>query len=383
MDVPPQLHDYSAIRHFNPWVEACVARASSTTNPPTRIVQLQHDLASLPLWFEQMNTSTGTVLVPKPQQSQKSRQSRPSFLEYLSSLPLPIPTPLFIVYDRTKLPVPLPTSCKNLRLQPWGWSPHTADLYSRLTTSSSVWFDGAASQTTLFGKHWACALLQSVLLQSTPAPLEPNSLLPQDAQSAAYQSGFACTTLPQVCDAIEALTAAHPASSLGIVIKDAFEGSGRGFIHVKRWALQNDATGVPREQRLLRPEQLNAIKKILRRSTPVVVERWLNLVTEFSAHYSVTSTATFTTVLFRGLLRFSANSLGKWLGSHARDPCQNMDPRTREALFGDAGEVCDAGTPLPKLSKEIRDVYERVRVALEEGLRGTMYCGPLSVDALM
>jgi hypothetical protein len=39
----------------------------------------------------------------------------------------------------------------------------------------------------------------------------------------------------------------------------------------------------------------------------------------------------------------SANELGKWIGSHARDPCRGMDAATRAALFGDAPARCDAG----------------------------------------
>ena len=88
-------------------------------------------------------------------------------------------------------------------------------------------------------------------------------------------------------------------------------------------------------------------------------------------------------VEFRGCLRFSASSLGKWVGSHARDPCRNMDPRVRAALFADTEYSCDASTPLPKLRPQIRDAFERVRFELKNALRGSRYCGPLSVDAIL
>jgi len=175
--------------------------------------------------------------------------------------------------------------------------------------------------------------------------------------------------MDEVCDAIEALCkGAGAGSNRGIVIKDSLEGSGRGFVHVKQWALASSAAAAAaatdaegsRESRLLRPEQLGAVRKTLKRC-PVVVERWLKMATEISAHYFVTDGPEGTTVGFRGCLRFSANPLGKWIGSHARDPCQNMDSRTREALFGDAAMSCEAGTPLPSLSPQIRDAFERVR----------------------
>ena len=122
-----------------------------------------------------------------------------------------------------------------------------------------------------------------------------------------------------------------------MVIKDAFEGSGRGFVHVKQWALASSAAaetdaGGSRESRLMRPEQLGAVRKTLKRC-PVVVERWLQMATEISAHYFVTDGTDGTTVGFRGCLRFSANPLGKWIGSHARDPCQNMDSHTRLVYY--------------------------------------------------
>jgi hypothetical protein len=390
-------------------VEACISRGTATCNPPTRVVTLQTDLSTLPLWFEPLSCETGIVLVSSEKPTVAPSQ-RSAFLSYIASLPISAPSPSFISYPRSnKLRIPLPTTRTSaLPLQPWGWSPHSAELYSRLSCDARPWYTGDPSQKRLFGKHFAASVLAKVLATNLHPPnggsnpLLPeqnaqssayksgspnggsNPLLPDTAQSSAYQSGIACTTLDQVCDAIETLQRTHPASQLGIVIKDAFEGSGRGFIHVKQWKLQADESGgVPREQRLMRPEQLNAVKKILKR-TPVVVERWLTLATEFSAHYQVASTVGgATSVQFRGLLRFSANNLGKWLGSHARDGCQNMDAGVRAALFGDAGGDCDAGTPLPELSPEMRDAYERVRIALEGSLKDTGYYGPLSVDAIM
>eukprot|EP01050_Picozoa_sp_SAG11_P020498 SAG11_NODE_3464_length_2431_cov_2.371355_2_plen_186_part_00 len=79
---------------------------------------------------------------------------------------------------------------------------------------------------------------------------------------------------------------------------------------------------------------------------------------------------------------FSSNPLGKWLGSHARDPLLHLEPNTRAALVGDAPPVCAAGTPLPELRLEVRDAFERVRQVLCERLNGTGYHGPLSVDAI-
>ena len=234
-------------------------------------------------------------------------------------------------------------------------------------------------------------------------PTKRCSCLPITEAEASYQCGEACRTIEEVCDAIEALCRARD-SKCGIVIKDSFEGSGRGFIHVKPWALRSAAAATAaaaaaagagggtsggstaphsRESTLLRPEQLGAVRKILKRC-PVVVERWLPMATEFSAHYMVSDTNTGEiTVGFRGCLRFSASGLGKWVGSHARDPCCNMEPRVREALFADREHSCDAGTPLPKLRPEIRDAFERVRLELKAALRGSGYCGPLSVDAIL
>lgn len=385
---PALLRDATAVRTFNPWVEACVARGSVTANPPTRVQTLENDLAALPLWFEPRSRTTGVVLL------RQGTAPSAAFMADLAALGIGVPTPVFVSYAKGRKQILLDSDRSTLPLMPWGWSPYTRELYSRLRTERKVWYTGDESQRQLFGKAWAAALLKRVLarhLEETDRT-KHCSCLPSTEAEASYQRGEACRTMGQVCDAIEALCRSSD-SKCGIVIKDSFEGSGRGFIHVKPWALQSATTagvrvgreshGRNRESMLLRPEQLGAVRKILKRC-PVVVERWLPMATELSAHYMVSNTDTGeTTVSFRGCLRFSASSLGKWVGSHARDPCCNMEPSVRAALFADAEYSCDASTPLPKLRPEIRDAFERVRYELKAALRGSGYCGPLSVDAIL
>ena len=477
----------SAIRHFNPWVEGCVSLGSSTSNPPSLLLALQRDLSSLPLWLEPRGRGEGVVLV---EEAAEHSGSRPAFLAYLESLPFPCPSPSFVFYaggrssSRTPiaLPAPLPSSppesehnnLKPLPYRPWGWSPHTASLYSRLShplpspplhspsldkpspSSSTPWYTGDPEQKRLFGKHWAAALNASILAANLASPAaaaaataylaSPISLLPSSPSSALYQTSTPCATLAEVLSALSALTeGGGPAR--GLVIKDAYEGSGRGFVRVKRRAVESgrgaeggaaaasrasgaggEAVSTPstpatparaletvseipswllapspphapshtpphalphappasRSSRLLRPEQLGAVRKILKRG-PVVVERWLDLRAEFSAHFLVSGETEPPTVTFRGLMNFSATGLGKWLGSHARDPCQNLPPSVRAALFGSGASCfeCDGDSPLPPLSPEISAAYEAVRAALEVGLRDTGFRGALSVDSIL
>ena len=378
---PPALCDVAAVRTFNPWVEACVARGSVTANPPARVQILQSDLACLPLWFEPRSHRGGAVLL------RQGTAPGTAFLEDLAALGIGVPTPVFVSYEKGRSNIELDDERSTLPLLPWGWSPHTQELYSRLRTERKVWYTGHEEQRQLFGKAWAAGLLKRVLARHL-AETEPENrccVLPGTETEARYQRGEACRTIDEVCDAIEALCQAGGNSKRGVVIKDSFEGSGRGFIHVKPWALQSAAAATRNQNReltLLRPEQLGAVRKILKRC-PVVVERWLPMVTEISAHFIVSDTDTETTVGFRGCLRFSASGLGKWVGSHARDPCCNMEPRVREALFADPVHRCYADTPLPMLRSEIRDAFERVRLELKEALQGSGYCGPLSVDAIL
>lgn len=397
---PALLRDVTAVRTFNPWVEACVARGSVTANPPTRVQTLQNDLAALPLWFEPRSRASGAVLL------RQGTAPGAAFMAGLAALHIGVPAPVFVSYAKGRSQISLDGERSALPLLPWGWSPHTQELYSRLRTDRNVWYTGDDAQRQLFGKAWAADLLKRVLarhLEETD-PTKRCSCLPITEMEASYQCGEVCRTIEEVCDAIEEFCRARD-SKCGIVIKDSFEGSGRGFVHVKPWALRSAAAaaaggsnggihsggssggstshGRNRESTLLRPEQLGAVRKILKRC-PVVVERWLPMATEFSAHYMVSDTDTGeTTVGFRGCLRFSASGLGKWVGSHARDPCSNMEPRVRAALFADQEHSCDAGTPLPKLRPEIRGAFERVRLELKAALRGSGYCGPLSVDAIL
>jgi hypothetical protein len=396
----------NAVRTFNPWVEASVASGTATTNPPARVQRLQDDLASLPLWLEpriQDNHNVTELNCPGRNTAEEQQRDKDSskggvvllregtgpsadFLQYLRGLHIGVPTPQYVHYKRlgSRDKITLPVGTCALPLLPWGWSPQTRALYGRLDTDQEVWYTGDDTQRRLFGKVSATELLRKVLTRNLQAA-NPCSCLPRTQAEMEYQCGHVCNTLEEVYTAISALRNGYACASgsvCGVVIKDSFEGSGRGFVHVKQWALQGSGTAAT--EMMLRPEQLGKVRKILARN-PVVVERWLQLHAEISAHYFVADDKESgdIEVVFRGCQRFSSNKCGKWIGSHSRDPCRDMSPAARAELFASAVPCCAGNTPLPRLNPQVEVAFEAVREALMERLKGSGYRGPVGVDAIL
>ena len=203
----PMLCDTTAVRTFNPWVEACVARGSATANPPTRVQRLQHDLAALPLWFEPRAQSGGAVLL--------QHGSSPSevFLGNLVALGIGVPTPTFVSFAKGHGKISLGVDAATLPLMPWGWSPRTQELYSRLNTHRKIWYTGEDAQRQLFGKAWAAGLLKRVLARNLAEDSTKRcGCLPSTEAEARYQLGVSCKTIEEVCDAIESLYQANRTS---------------------------------------------------------------------------------------------------------------------------------------------------------------------------
>ncbi|MBL9138099.1 MAG: DUF455 family protein [Verrucomicrobiales bacterium] len=348
-----QLNVYSAskgrtpgVYWFNPFSEARFGRGPGFT-PVRHQAQLARDLANLPQFLCRQDD---VVLLP----------ARPS-IEHLSQLKnAGFPLPEFVEWDGLAgHNPPLELSQRRLgHLRPWAWGPDSLEclgpLFPAVTGRKQTpehCFSEALS--VVYSKVWSADLLRDFL--SNDGLRLPGSDLSWGSQAwlcPQSEVGVAAWDLDQ---ALAAVARIRERGHHRVVVKEAFGLAGHNAV------------------RLWEPQILNHQRQWIQAATatghPVIVEPWMERVTDFSVQFEM-SEAGLRLQGFTGLL----NDLrGQFLANWAAPDFARRPPAPVAEIFHEPADI----------GRRLTELYEALRGLLEVRLQSLGFLGPVGIDAFV
>jgi uncharacterized ferritin-like protein (DUF455 family) len=318
----------------NPLAEGYIAYGKTFT-PRKPQALLAADLANLPQFFCRQDD---IVLVSK----------RPS-VQFLSTLKqVGFPLPEFI--ELRKHSVAPPDSLRNRkisRLRPWAWSPDSLELLEPLfanLTGTGVMPDQCfnANIARLYSKSWSAEFLQKFLSNWAAQPW----LCARDEIGATVDTADA---------ALEAIAAIRRRGHHRVVAKQAHGLAGQNAI------------------RLWEPGVLDAQRHWIERAVAdgrsLVVEPWLEREVDFSVQLEM-NRGSLSVCGYTGLI---SDAKGQYQGNWTSADFAQRIPAKVTELFRFQ----------PDFSRQLRRLYEELRVALETALNLAGYAGPIGIDSFV
>jgi uncharacterized ferritin-like protein (DUF455 family) len=322
-----------AVFWFNPLAEGRIAYGHAFT-PKKHQAQLAVDLANLPQFLCRQDD---VVLLP----------SRPP-IEFLSELKqVGFSIPEFVEIDQQGIPPEHSLHQRKIaKLCPWAWSPGAIELFQPLFTNvrgaarrSEQYFNKTIDH--LYSKTWSADLLRKFLSIGD----EPWLCSPTDV-------GVAVSTLEGTLNSIAAI---RGRGHHRVVAKQAFGLAGHNAI------------------RLWEPELSEAQRRWLEHAfthgAQLVIEPWLERLMDFSVQLEMDGTA-LKVCGYTGLIN---DQKGQFQANYAApDFRQRVPPRVTscfQSVRGFAGKLWQ--------------LYENIRVLLQNELLQFGYLGPVGIDAFV
>ncbi len=315
---------------FNPLAEAFIAHGPGH-QPPHILAQLALDLETLPQFLCRQDD---IVLVESP----------PSVAFRVSIQAAGLPLPEFV--PRSKLAHL--TTRKLGRLRPWAWAPDSVALLTPLMkqlatetrTPEQSFHPGIAE---LYSKTWSARWLRSFLGEiENPEPWLCTTEV----------AGQTCSTVDEALQAVAHIRAGHHHR---VVIKADFGAAGSNTI------------------RLFEPQptltQIQWLKRQLCHGQGVVVEPWLDRVTDFSAQLEMSQEG----LRLCGYTSLITNARGQFVANTATPGHSRQIPASVLAAFPDK----------PDLAARCLALYAKLFERLEMDLKKAGHIGPFGVDALV
>jgi hypothetical protein len=344
---------------FNPFAEGRIAEGKAF-NPTKHQAALARDLESLPQFLCRQDD---IVLVER----------RPT-VEFLSGIKQAgFPLPEFAVVGQAsrrfmggrlarehtnvsetpggptgKMPVPLPSAARKLgRLRPWAWSPDSVELLAPLFANVTAEqrtaeqrFNAGIAQ--LYSKAWSAEFLRKLLRRTA-------------------KEAWLCTedevgvTANSLAEALAAIVGIRARGRHNIVVKEAIGLAGSNAM------------------RLFEPELLENQRRWLANALhdgrKLVVEPWLERLTDFSAQLEMTAGGLKLcgyTILFN-------DAKGQYQGNLAESHYHTRIPTRIVSRFLEP----------PDISRRLLALYAQIFVLLEAELRAADFLGPLGIDAFV
>ncbi|MCK6500728.1 MAG: hypothetical protein L6Q38_14725, partial [Nitrospira sp.] len=343
---------------FNPFSEAHLGRGPGFT-PARHQAHLARDLANLPQFLCRQDD---VVLVP----------FRPS-VEHLSRLKSAgFPLPEFVeleakdgLENRGDIEsTPDTTAIAGLaqrrlgHLRPWAWGPDAVrrfqPLFAAVTgTNQSPDRCFPPDMASAYSKAWSADVLRDFLTNQVP-PM-PGTDQPWGSQSwlcPISDVGVAAKTLDEVMSAVAAI---RGRGHHRVVVKEAFGLAGHNAVRL--W-----------EPEML-PHQQQWIRSAIATGNPVVVEPWMERVTDFSVQYEMTETG-LRLVGFSGLVN---DRRGQFLANWAAPDFSRRPPSHVATCLATSGEG----------AHRLTELFETLRGFLETRLQRVGFLGPVGIDAFV
>ncbi len=356
---------------FNPFAEGRIAEGK-TFNPTKHQAQLARDLENLPQFLCRQDD---LVLV----------NEKPS-VEFLSGIKQAgFPLPEFVVgqasrlssptgdagFATGKMPVPLHLAARKLgSLRPWAWSPDSVELFAplfkNLNTEKRTALESFNPQIAKFySKSWSADFLRKTLNVGRAA-------LPRSLPSHSHETEAAQQRRPTnqnwLCDeneigvAVNSLDEARAAISKirarghhKIVVKEAFGVAGSNAM------------------RLFEPEiletQLRWLKNAFAQKRELVVEPWLERVTDFSVQLEMTERG-LKLCGFTGLIN---DARGQFVANFAESHFHKRIP----------AKIISQFSAQTNISGKLLELYHTIFARLETELRETKFSGAIGIDAFV
>ena len=342
---------------FNPFAEGRIAEGK-TFNPTKYQAQLARDLENLPQFLCRQDD---LVLV----------QRKPS-VEFLSGIKQAgFPLPEFVALENTRSL----ESRKLGSLRPWAWGPDSLELLKPVFASvtgekrdAEKRFNNGIAQ--LYSKAWSAEFLRKIISGSNRGdkaqtsnrqPATGNRQFRQSLLTPAAANNWLCSENEIGVAAVsldEALAVIRQIRSRGhhpIVVKEAFGVAGSNAL------------------RLFEPEILPPQKRWLEnafaRRRELVIEPWLERLTDFSVQLEMTADG-LKLCGFTGLLN---DARGQFIANFAEAHHHKRIPAKVIARFTGPGNI----------SGWLLEFYNGVFTALESELRRVDFTGPIGIDAFV
>ena len=332
-----------AVLVFNPFVEGYISLGHAFT-PNKHQQMLQRDLENLPQFLCRRDD---VVLV----------EQRPSsrFLHELHRAGFA--SPEFVPKQEGEVPF-----YQNLRqrklgtLRPWGWGPDSLELLGPLLPNITSgrrnpeeFFNPNLAR--LYSKQWSSNFLKMVL--ENLEPKETASAGPVNSSKwlcSLEEVGIPVRDCQQALDHIQTI---RDRGHRDIVLKEALGFAGHNAIRLL-------------EPELL-PSQLRWIERALDNGRQLIIEPWLDRVSDFSVQLEMTATG-LKHLGYTGLLN---DRKGQYQGNWA---CPGFARRPSVNLSGIFPEV-------PDIRRQVTGLYASIFDMLGKQLQLVNYLGPLSIDA--
>jgi uncharacterized ferritin-like protein (DUF455 family) len=293
-----------------------------------------------------------------------------------------LPLVEWVAWEPSTQPPPATLDRRLTRLQPWGWSPESAQALQPLAghlpegapTPAQEWH---AERRRLYAKSWSAAWLARVLPELQSEEGEGWLCAPETV-------GRPCASIDEAEAALGALaeqgveravmkadfgTAGGQHSLVDLAVRHGGQAPREAVVDAgDESARCGRSSGTDATDGLLLPEhQRRWLERSLADAGAVVVEPWLDRVLDLSAHYEVEDGG----VRFLGTTRFLADERGRFQGVVVEHDGAGLDGGTLRFLYGD-------GRDHRRIPRLFGRLGEWLRRDLPADVRG-----PVSLDALV
>jgi hypothetical protein len=347
------MHRSPHVFVFNPFTEHSITRGKAFT-PVKHQALLAEDLANLPQFFCQ----AGDIVL-------LAKRPSPIFLSTLRDAGFPLPE--FVELKAGRID-PAANLCQQGigMLRPWAWGPDSVELLNPLfarvigaAQSGKTHFNDEIAQ--LYSKAWMTTFLRTVLPRCRESLLAASRTGSQCGADRDPSNHWLCSEqeLGNVVDtpedALEAIAAIRSRGHHRVVVKEAYGLAGRNMIRL--W-----------EPELL-PAQRQWLTRALSNSGALVVEPWLERVSDFSVQLEMAPHG----LQLCGYTGLVNDVRGQFLASWAEPNHGRQVPASVAALLRGSADS----------DERLQRVYVDLLAWLEPELQRAGFVGPISIDALI